>query len=92
MTLEEAKTEVREVIRHAADGMLYPEERRRINAALSDMRVHARDDDHRHTRELESYLRMFESPRKALHAGYDQIRVRIISELDKIGRYISPLQ
>jgi len=86
MNLEEAKAEISNIIHRAAEGAFHSEESQRIKSAVSDLYFHARHEDRLHIQELERYLKMFDSPQKALHVGYDQIRVRVISELDKIGR------
>ena len=94
MTLEEAKAEIRDVIIHAGERGFYPEERRRIDAALAVLRSHARGDDHHHILELQQWIDVFASPRKGdkYGGGYQQVRVWILGCLDKIGWETSPPQ
>jgi hypothetical protein len=87
MTLEEAKEEVRNVINNAAEGGFYHEERQRLNSAILALRCHARSYEFEHICELESWLATFESPQKLRRhsGGSSQVRVWILSCLDKIG-------
>ncbi|KAB2654422.1 MAG: hypothetical protein DVB32_09490 [Verrucomicrobia bacterium] len=87
MTIEEAKIEIREVIRHAAEGGYYPEERSRLDIALSALRSHARSYEHEHIRELEIWISTLASHQKLRRhsGGSSQVRAWILGCLDKVG-------
>ena len=87
MTLEEAKTEICEVIHHAAEGGFYPDERQRLDAALASLRGHARSYEHEHIREAEGWISTLESPQKLRRysGGSSQVRAWILGCIKKVG-------